>query len=187
MRKQRYVLAEMLLMISGANHRACLQMYVDNIQLFNVVPGSSHNHQAWPGGYHDHVEESMNFIIDLYKMFTRTRTLPFSLSDALTVMFLHDIEKPWKYELDAGGRLVPIEALKSKSAQHEFRARKLREYGVVLSPDQENAMKYVEGEYADYSRTELKMGQLAALCHMADVASARLFFDYPRSGEGRRE
>ena len=107
------------------------------------------------------------------------RPLPFLLSDALLIVFLHDIEKPWKYEIGLDGQLQHIPALDSKEAQHEFRARKLREYGIVLTLEQANAMRYVEGELYDYTNRHRVMGPLAALCHMADVASARLWFDHP--------
>ena len=33
----------------------------------------------------------------LHKEFSSLRPLPFTLSDALLVLFLHDLEKPWAY------------------------------------------------------------------------------------------
>ena len=120
----------------------------------------------------------MNIVIKLYQTLNSLRSLPFSLSDALLICFLHDVEKPWKYEL-INRELHVIEALKEKPAQHEFRMNKLASYGIVLTVSQLNGLKYVEGEISDYSSRERKMNELAALCHMADVASARIWYNYP--------
>jgi hypothetical protein len=54
-------------------------------------------HQAWEGGYVDHLQETMNIGIDLYKTFSQRRDLTFTLSDLFIVLFLHDLEKPFKY------------------------------------------------------------------------------------------
>jgi hypothetical protein len=39
----------------------------------------------------------MNIAIELYKNLGSHRPLPFSLSDVLLILYLHDLEKPWKY------------------------------------------------------------------------------------------
>ncbi len=175
----RYRSLEQLIdMIDEPNRAKCRRILDDNRTLFETVQGSSHNHQAWPGGYVDHVTEAMNVAYLLYA-FNGLRPLPFTRSDALLVLFIHDIEKPWKYELAADGGLQEIEALRDKSAQHEFRIRKLDEYGIALTPDQLNALTYVEGEYKEYSNKRRMMGPLAAFCHLCDVTSARIWFDHP--------
>ena len=179
MKPKYYSVPEMIGFIEEPNRWACFRILADNFGLFQTAQGSTHNHQAWKGGYIDHVREIMNIAIVLYEQMSLLRPLPFSLSDALLVVFLHDIEKPWKYEVGADGELKHREAFAAKKDDHEFRAEKLREYGVVLTPEQENGMKYVEGEFADYSNRRRDMEPLAALCHMADVASARIWFDHP--------
>jgi hypothetical protein len=166
--------------IKGPNGDACRRILQENRALFQQVQGSSHNHQFWPGGYIDHVTDAMNIAVVLYDSFSRLRPLPFSLSDALLVVFLHDIEKPWKYEVKLDGRLDYLESLKDKERCHRFRAAKLAEYGIKLTPDQENGMKYVEGEFEDYSNRRRVQEPLAAFCHLCDVTSARLWFDCPR-------
>jgi hypothetical protein len=70
----------------------------DNTERIMRAPGSSKNHQAWEGGYIDHVTETMNIACQLFWTFELLkRDVPFLLSDALVVMFLHDLEKPWKH------------------------------------------------------------------------------------------
>lgn len=177
--QQYFSVEELIAMIDSPNREACQTILRDNERLFQIAQGSKHNHQAWQGGYFDHVQEIMNIAYQLYHTFDALRPLPYALSDALLVVFLHDIEKPWKYELNDQGRLDEIEELRDKEAQHRFRAQKLAEYGIVLTPEQQNGMRYVEGELKDYSGWERKMNPLAALCHMADVASARIWFDHP--------
>lgn len=128
--------------------------------------GSSCNHQTWKGGYLDHVTETMNIACWLYE--TSPRKLPFKLEDALVVLFLHDVEKPFKTE----NMCWP-----SKEARREFRDIFIQKHQVSLTDEQQNALRYVEGEYDDYSNTERKMGALAAFCHCCDILSARLWYD----------
>jgi hypothetical protein len=145
--------------------------------LFRSARGSSHNHQAWVGGYADHVREVMNVAVVLYDTLGQLRPLPFSLSDALVVLFVHDLEKPWAYE-EVGGVWRRREGLKENA--HDFRLAKLAQAGVTLPAELERAVLFVEGEGNHYSNRSRGMSPLAAFCHMCDVASARLWPDYPR-------
>ena len=170
---------DLLQLITEPNRTAVRKILADNRELFSTVQGSTHNHQAWPGGYLDHITEVMNIALVLFKALDAKRPLPFSISDILLVVFLHDIEKPWKYELGAGGHLRHKATMLTKADHQRFRMAKLAEYGVMLSDDHENGLKYAEGELADYSSRERAMRPLAALAHLCDVTSARLWFDYP--------
>jgi hypothetical protein len=170
---------ELISLIKGPNNAACLQLLEDNLDLFNLARGSTNNHQAWEGGYLDHVTEVMNIAVQLYACLDPLRSLPFSLSDALLVTYLHDVEKPWKYEQGPDGQLQHRAEVKTKADAQAFRERKLTEYGIVLTSDQLNGLKYVEGELGDYSSRERVMGPLAAFCHLCDVTSARIWFNYP--------
>lgn len=165
--------------IGGPNGKACRRVLQEHRRLFETVQGSTHNHQTWPGGYVDHVTEVLNVATVLYPALASCRPLPFTLSDALLVLFLHDVEKPWKYEPDPDGGIREIAALRDKTAQKAFRETKLAEYGIVLTDDQRNALTYVEGEHEDYSNRRRVMGPLAAFCHLCDVTSARIWFDRP--------
>ncbi len=173
-------LERLILMIDEPNRSACLRIISDHLPLFERVQGSTHNHQAWPGGYRDHVTEVMNIAYLLYSTMGELRALPFSRSDALLVLFLHDLEKPWKYQLNTKGQLEEKPEFKgNKRAQHEFRMRQLAHYGITLTSAQLNGLKYVEGELDDYKSTERVMNELAGFCHMCDVASARLWPTHP--------
>lgn len=179
MEPRYYTVDQMIREIDEPNRFACVRILADNRKLFQTVQGSTHNHQNWLGGYFDHVQEIMNIAIILYWQFNDIRPLPFSLSDLLLVVFLHDIEKPWKYELEEDGQLRHKDSMQTKEEHQRFRMAKLAEYGIVFTPEQENGMKYAEGEIHDYSNYRRVMGPLATLAHMSDVASARLWFDHP--------
>ncbi|MCA9071206.1 MAG: hypothetical protein KDA84_19900 [Planctomycetaceae bacterium] len=152
------------------------QLMQQNHEEFRLARGSTRNHQAWRGGYIDHVQEVMNLAVVQYTVFSQLRPLPFSLSDALVVLFVHDLEKPWAYE-QVGDRWQRREGLKEQA--HEFRMAKLKQSSIDLSPELENAVLFVEGEGANYTNHSRGMSPLAAFCHMCDVASARLWYDYP--------
>lgn len=156
------------------------QMLIDNLELFLQSSGSSNNHQNWQGGYLDHVAEVMNLAIEDYKMLNSLRPLTFTLSEALVVLFLHDIEKPWRYQINQEtGALETIPGMQDKQARAENRNETIAKYGLILNPQQLNAMKYVEGELDDYTPKQRMMWPLAAFCHRQDVWSARGWPNYP--------
>ena len=181
----------------------------DHGAAFAAAKGSGRNHQAWEGGYLDHVRETMNIARWLYA--TSPRALPFKLSDALVVMFLHDVEKPFKetarrkrqvwccqqcglrdcddpavaehqaldnWSNEGGAEPEDIWEPWTKEERREFRANLIARYGVQLTEEQQNALRYVEGvPDKEYTPGERTMGELAAFCHCCDMLSARLWHD----------
>ena len=98
---------------------------------------------------------------------TKVDKLPFSLSDVMLVLFLHDIEKPLKY----GSKY------KLDISNEEIRKSLISEYEIELSSVHISALKYIHGEGNDYSPTKRMMNPLSAFCHCCDIISARIFFD----------
>ena len=168
-------LEEMLDMVEEPAASSCKRLLQENQVLFSKALGGSHNHHTWKGGYLDHIQESMNIGIVLYLAFKEIRPLSFSLSDVLLVLFLHDLEKPWRYTQDK----KTTSEMGTTQKRHLFRSRKIQEYGITLTSDQENAMRYVDGELDDYTPLKRMMKPLATLCHLADISSARIWFDHP--------
>ena len=154
--------------IDEPNQSKCLQLYLDNKERFDKAPGSLVKHQAWEGGYLDHMIETMEFAFNLHVMMKHKRVLPFTIPDALLVLFLHDLEKPFKY-------VEPKTKFGSDKDKEDFIEGLIHQYGIVLTAEQKNALKYIHGEGNDYSPTERIQGPLAAFCHMCDVASARIW------------
>src|SRR3989338_2430449 len=170
---------ELLDLIDEPNSPICKRILSDNRKLFQIVQGSTNNHQNWLGGYFDHIQEIMNIAVILYSQLSSVRPLVFSLSDLLLVVYFHDIEKPWKYELREDGQLHHKSSMQTKEDHQRFRMAKLNEYGIVFTPKHENGLKYAEGELNDYSNRRRVMGPLACVAHMCDVCSARLWFNHP--------
>lgn len=159
----------------------CQRILAENRDLFERTRGSTHNHQVWDGGYIDHVTDGLNYARHLYALTAGLgRPLPFSLSDALLIFYLHDLEKPWRIQVHADGQAVNRKGLDTKAAFKAFREAKLADYGLVLTPAQLNGLTYVEGELQDYSSQHRVMNELAAFCHMVDVWSARIGYAYPK-------
>jgi hypothetical protein len=175
-----YTLDELINRVPEPVRHACKRLYEENRDRIARAPGSTHNHQCWPGGYLDHVIDTMHIAGALYPTLSAIRPLPFTLADALLVMLLHDIEKPWRIVHDPDGG-YGNGFLKADS--EEFRNELLKRYNIWgdLTDDHKNALKYVEGEHVDYKQGERKMGPLAAFCHLCDVTSARIWFDYPKN------
>ncbi len=176
--KTYFSIEELVGLMEGPNKSSCLKILSGNKRLFEITPGSRANHQAWPGGYIDHVTECMNYAVHLYE-FEKSfgRPMPFLLSDVLLVLFLHDLEKPWREEMN----LKSKNGTADKSERQVFREQKLEEYKIILTPEQENGLTYVEGEIIKHSAHERVMNELASFCHMIDNWSARMRHDYPKS------
>jgi len=163
------------------------RIYWENKALFENAAGSSHNHQAWEGGYMNHVTEIMNIACQQFNWMSRARKLPFTRGEALQVLFLHDIEKPWKFSTTDAGiqdtvlartqdfRSLPV---KTKEERVAFRDAVIFHYGICLTNEQKNALKYVEGvRDKDYTPGDRVMNELAAFCHVCDLLSARMWHD----------
>lgn len=174
---------------------------------FDVISGawgSTSNHQAWPGGYLHHIVECLNIGYQLFDTLNHLRPLPFTLKDALQVLFLHDIEKvfnksdvktplgtTWKEyldvaterqewfsnQLDYAGHPMVRQELNVKYLRREFRAAVILHLGIKLSEDQWAALEYIESEREDYTSAMRRMNELGAFCHCCDIISARLWHD----------
>src|SRR3989338_11123425 len=175
-----YSIEEMLGIVDHPiNRKPCLKLLKENESLFKTAPGSTHNHQAWHGGYWDHIQEIMNIAIVLYKNLYPLWIFNFTLGEALLVVFLHDLEKPWAFESGPDGEQRRKIGFRTKFNCHNFRMKKIEKYGIQLNTSQLNAIKYVEGELNDYSSKKRVMNELAAFCHMCDLASARIRHNHP--------
>jgi hypothetical protein len=197
-----------------ANGDKLKQIVEDHWDKIKAAPGSSNNHQAWPGGYLDHVIETLNIARWLYQ--TCPREFPFNLSAALEVMFLHDLEKPWKHaprqepqctcghsrerHWDEGCIMCGSEGKKKcslyvevvprharefafmdKKERRQFRTDLIQKFGIDLTPEQNNALRYVEGvPDNEYTSDERTMNELAGFCHCCDIFSARVWHDQGR-------
>ncbi len=161
--------------MGDADHRARLAW----------APGSRDAHHAWEGGYAEHLRQTMWIAAHTFELSEKAgqmNELPpeerFTLSDALTVLFLHDIEKPFIYDFDEGGRVIKLVDM-PKPERKAFRAGVIEDYGFEITPTMENALLHVEGVRDEYYVSGERADQpLAALCHAADNLSARWFYGY---------
>lgn len=143
--------------------------------------GSTKSHQAWPGGYKDHVQEAMNLARILYERLNQERELPFSIASAYLVLFLHDCEKPFRHANDEQLKAFPWITRRPTKSDKAFQEQLIAYYGFTISDDELNALRYVEGEPdSEYVEGGRLQGPLAAFCHVCDTISARVWHDYPR-------
>lgn len=147
-----------------------------------TAPGSSHNHQAWPGGYMEHIRQVNEFAVRLYgvwqdmgvmDMLARSNEY-FTLAEALVVTSIHDLEKIFRYRYDESGNLAIDPALGTKQKRTAFRHELITKYGIELSSDQIHALNYVEGlRDTDYTPDHRVISPLATFVHVCDFMSAR--------------
>jgi len=102
-------LETLLLRIDVGARDVCQGLLVELREGFASARGSSHNHQTWDGGYLDHVTEVLNLAVLLYPVLDGKRKLPFTLSDALLVLFLHVEERGLHLTEDQWNGLTYVE------------------------------------------------------------------------------
>lgn len=162
--------------------KGCSQILEDNLSLFLTAAGSSHNHQHWQGGYLDHIAEIFQIAEGIYNIFPERKSLIY-FPDVLLVLYLHDIEKPFLFNYDENGNFIILnEELNNKPAREAFRTELIKKYKLPLKEKHWHALKHVEGirdKY--YTSGDRVMSELGALCHLADMASARLWHDCPKN------
>ena len=133
-----------------------------------VAKGSSHNHQAWEGGYPDHILQCLCLAEKMYRVLGEMSPLPFTLESACVVLYFHDIEKIWKYSTG-----LPVGFDKTKWYTVILPQR----YAVDFTEDEINALQYIHGADSSYRKDQRVLGPLAAFCHVVDTISARVFHD----------
>jgi hypothetical protein len=148
------------------NKERSLRLLKDELEKISKAKGSSAKHHAFEGGYANHVADTMRIADKLYHSLS-CFDLPFTLQDVYLVLFLHDLEKAWKY-------FPPFPKI-SKDENENFRQKIIEQYGFELTEEHKNALRHIEIE-KDYNPTTRTQGPLAAFCHVCDVLSARLFY-----------
>jgi hypothetical protein len=154
-----------LLLVDDDNRFKSIELLNLFLENYPEAPGSIHNHQAYAGGYFVHVSDILTYAIRLYTTLSKDNKLKFKLSDAILVLFLHDIEKPVKY------------CDNTEESDSEIRTRLIKQFGFKLNSEHYNALKYIHGEGEDYRKDKRVMSPLCAFCHCCDIISARIFFD----------
>jgi hypothetical protein len=160
--------------------RGCTRFAAEHERALVLAPGSGSNHQHWEGGYLDHVDEIFALAASFHQTLSRLRPLPFTLPDALLVLFLHDLEKIFNRVGDDIITNSEYAAL-GRTDPHTLQERMIADYGLTLSSAQRNALKYIHGEGDDYRKDKRAAGELAAFCHLCDYWSARGWHDQPQA------
>lgn len=153
----------------GENAPKLQRILDDNSAIIAKAKGSANNHQPWPGGFLQHISDTLDFASHIFSI---ERVFPFTWSSVVLVLVLHDIEKPFVQDRMAKDSQMPIW---SKEQRANFREDLILVYNIELTAEERTALKYVEGEGQDYSPNKRIMNELSALCHAADILSARLW------------
>lgn len=166
-------------LIGEPNKQKCWKIYQEHQHVMEHARGSKTKHQAWDGGYIDHICETVGIAEAMYEAMSRLRPLEFSLSEAALVLFIHDLEKPFKHQ-EVDGKIIDNPSLATMESRKEFVLKMCADYGINLTDAQKAAYKYIEGEGNDYHPYHRVQNPLGAFCHCCDVFSARIWFNYPK-------
>jgi hypothetical protein len=177
-----------LLSIKDENSIKCISLLEFFISEYPEAPGSNPltgNHQNFPQGYYKHISDILSYAVMLYKYLSKKDKLNFTLSDAILVLFLHDIEKPIKYcpalvktgVIDENGCFEEAVYEYETDSDEDIRQNLISKFGIKLTDEHKLALKYIHGEGDDYRKDKRVMSPLCAFCHCCDIISARIFFD----------
>jgi len=155
------LLSAMLDRVDEERKNGITKFHRDFEDLMAIAQGSASKHQAWEGGYLDHI---MNCI-------ELSGKLDHTYDSAAIVLYFHDIEKIFKYST---GEVIDKE--------NWFLERLPKAYGIKFTKEELNALKYVHGEGNDYCK-ERVMNELAGICHAVDTLSARTYHAWPKPKE----
>lgn len=161
-------------------------LYLHYRDLFDKLPASATLHQTWPGGLKDHLavmcwrawaEYGLNNAMCGENKYT--------WDSVIVAIFCHDAEKLSKYAPAEDPRTAPYHATLTYGAGWEdVKWAMLHDwhdqFGLELTHDEWNAVKYTHGEGADYTKTHRVSGPLAAMVGNVDRWSAREFPDFGR-------
>lgn len=176
-------LRQLLLEINDPRRDILLQIYDDYQDLFHFAAGSGANHQAWQGGYGDHIAECLRVNDATYAALEAIRPLPFSKDSAAIALFFHDIEKPFRYGPPGDPRCeewrnkFQADGPAWEHAKWEILDMLNQRYGLAFSDEETNAIKYTHGEGSDHKKDQRITTPLAAHVHHCDNTSARIWFD----------
>lgn len=175
-KEKYYTFEEIINIIDEPNRTSCKNIYTDNKEIFEKAKWSTLKHQSWEWWYLDHIMEISNIAIKLYKTLSIwNRKFDFTLSDALLTLFLHDLEKPWKYAWNEKQK----KELESFPDYKDFIKSKVKQYWFLLTDEHLNALKYVHWEWDDYDPNLRVQWPLWAFIHICDTISARIWFNFP--------
>jgi hypothetical protein len=144
--------------------------------------GSQHNHQAWEGGYLQHVVDCMSIARILLNAMPKQWPVPFEWSSVVLVLFLHDIEKPFMQARMAEDPEMPVW---NKEQREMFKGEMIGKYDIKLTFEELHAlhcMTFIEDKASYYQASDRRMNELGAFCHAADVLSARLWHSRNKPG-----
>ena len=192
-------LRQLLEDLTDPRRDAFLAVYDKYAELFHRTQGSGHNHQAWDGGYADHIAECIRINRLTYPALNECRPLPFTQDQADICLFLHDVEKPFRYDYgepqhpdsekweNEFNQLMWQTYQRSECAPLAWEKVKdkilhqwMTEFEFHLSTDEWNALRYTHGEGKDHKKDQRVAGPLAAHVHHCDNTSARIWFDEGR-------
>jgi hypothetical protein len=75
--------------LTDSRREGVLRFYNDHKELIHSSRGSKSKHQAWEGGYADHLAEIFRIADVNYQSYSALRPLPFTLDSAIIVLNFH--------------------------------------------------------------------------------------------------
>jgi len=159
-----------------------MNFHRDYLSLIEKAKGSQSKHQAWPGGYIDHLVECMRIGENIYRSLKEIRKVDIYWPSVVKVLYFHDVEKIFKYneevDLNKANQLVK-DAVYAKD--WFYRETLPNWYNVHFNDNEYNALIHIHGE-KEYGKERI-ICPLGAFCHCCDILSARMWYDKPTEEE----
>jgi len=159
-----------------------LRFHHDHEQLIKKAKGSKKKHQAWEGGYVDHLVECLLIGETMYEGLAWLRDLPFEWHNVVKVIYFHDVEKIFKYsDLEPPRWEIHRAIVEDENKKFLYEHALPDVYDILFTEEELNALTHIHGE-KDYGEERI-IGRLGAFCHCCDMLSARMWYDKPTPEE----
>lgn len=170
--------------VEGPERNPLLAIHDHYDDILHSAPASSGNHQTWEGGLADHLTAVCYFAWYDYQLHSPLLA-DYDFYSVLVAIMCHDAEKFVLYGPEDDPRCKRYHEMRQRGMSKEevkwYLLEKWQGYfGLKISPEVYNAIKYTHGEGDDYQSDRRVMSPLAAAVGNADRTSARIFFDYGR-------
>lgn len=167
-------------------HRKLKKVYDNLKDRMLYYPAAVKYHHPWSGGWGDHTAQVMYLGCYLFDILEPTSSPAFSRDDVLTVCFVHDLDKLWRYEKNDDEKDLKkgIEFKYKPHAGYEDTSKAIAECfrnGLELTDVHIEAINHHHGGFsldiASIFNRGSKMTSLSVLVHSADFLSTMFWGD----------
>jgi len=166
-----------LLNIEDYNNFKCINLLDYILDKYPNPTGTIYDDNSYESDYYKHMSDILDYASKMFKHLLLKVKLEFSLSDAILVLFLHDIVTTIKYTpvltktgvIDENG-MIEEEIYEYETASYdEIIEILINKFNIKLTEEHKLVLKHIHGEGEDYRKNKKILSPLSAFCHSCEL------------------